>query len=241
MRQVPTYGVIGAGRMARHFIHYLKLLSIPSLQWTRACHDLTELKIFIQCCDPILILIKDDAIDTFISEHPRLNKKTLVHFSGSIATQQAIGAHPLMTFAHDLYTLEKYQTIPFIVDTQRLDFSQILPGLNNPHFIISPEMKNFYHSLCSMSGNFTTLLWQKMFKEMETQFHIPKEMIYPYLKQICHNLIADSENALTGPFIRNDKKTIANHQTALANDEYKLVYEGFFQMYFNKNQALEND
>jgi 2-dehydropantoate 2-reductase len=235
MRQVPTYGVIGAGRMARHFIYYLQLLSIPFLQWSRSQNDLSDLDNLIQRCNPILILIKDDAIEPFISTYPALNEKTLVHFSGALTTALAYGAHPLMTFANEVYTLEKYQKIPFIIDTQQLAFSDLMPAITNPHYIIKPEMKTYYHCLCTMSGNFTTLLWQKMFKEMEAQFKIPKEMVYPYMEKIQQNLLHDHLNALTGPFVRNDKNTITKHLAALGDDKFKAVYEGFLAMYFDNN------
>ncbi len=235
MRQVPMYGIIGAGHMARHFIHYLQLLSIPFQQWSRAENNVSDLDHLIQSCNPILILINDDAIELFITDHPHLKEKTLLHFSGALYTKLAVGAHPLMTFADDLYALNQYQKIPFILDNNELKFSQLMPGIPNPHHTISPEMKHYYHCMCSMSGNFTSLLWQKMFEEMTDKFNIPHEMIHPYLEQICQNLLRNQAGSLTGPFVRNDKKTISKHLDALTNDKFLSVYQGFLASYFNSD------
>src|SRR5262249_18259145 len=142
-------------------------------------------------CSPILLLINDDAIEFFIDQHPFLKEKLLVHFSGNLHTKLAYGTHPLSSFSDHFYTLETYQKIPFICDEGAPTFQILLPGLTNPHFTIPSHLKSFYHALCVLSGNFTTLLWQKFFTEFEKTFHIPKQQVYPYLEQVMKNLLTD--------------------------------------------------
>lgn len=230
MGQVPEYAIIGAGRMARHFCHYLHLLNIPYQQWSRKVDPAhTKLEAIIDRCNPIVILIHDGAIKSFISQHPFLQRKTLVHFSGSLRTELANSAHPLMTFSNELYSLNDYQKIPFVFEKGRLSINELLPGLSNPSFEIPVDLKPFYHAMCVMSGNFTALLWQKFFTELETVFKIPKEMAFPYLKQISLNLQKDSLSALTGPLVRKDQATIQANLQALANDPYQKVYQAFLE------------
>ena len=233
MRQVPKYAIIGAGRMARHFTYYLKLLEIPYIQWSRS-HDThhSSLEHAIQYGDIILLLIKDAAIEDFIHHHLANLNKTLVHFSGQLVTELAHGAHPLMSFGQNLYSLEVYQKIPFILDDDDISFHQLFPNLSNPHFKISRKDKPLYHSLCVLSGNFTVLLWQKLFDELENKFNIPKEYAHLYLQQICQNLQQDPKTALSGPLIRNDKMTISANLTALNNDPYQKVYQSFLEAYY---------
>lgn len=232
MRRVPTYGIIGAGRMARHFVHYLHLLNIPVNQWSRLA-DPQELTLptVIANSDPILILISDTAIESFIQNHSILQNKTLIHFSGCLITPLAHGAHPLMTFNNILYPFDVYQKTPFIIDQTEIEFSNLLPGLHNLHFFIPPHLKPFYHALCVMSGNFTGLLWQKFFTELEQTFQLPKEIIYPYLEQTLYNLRHHSQQAITGPLVRNDTTTINANLTALTNDPFQKIYQAFVDAY----------
>lgn len=232
MRQVPRYGIIGNGRMARHFTHYLHLLSIPYIQWSRAeQHSNTSLNTLISQCNPIIILISDAVIETFIHNYPLLHDKTLVHFSGNLITPLAYSAHPLMTFNHSLYELSCYEKISFIIEKEGLLFDELLPGLANPHFAIPKTLKPLYHSLCVLSNNFTVLLWQKFFSELENTFDIPKHAAHFFLTQTCHNLIANEHTALTGPLTRGDNNTIAANLVALEGDPFQKVYQAFLEAY----------
>jgi predicted short-subunit dehydrogenase-like oxidoreductase (DUF2520 family) len=232
MRQVPRYTIIGSGRVARHFAHYFHLLDIPCRQWSRQTDpEEKNVSAVIEDADIILILISDPAIESFIQHHSLLQNKTCIHFSGCLVTPLAHGTHPLMTFSNELYDLETYRQMAFISEQGGPEFKLLFPHLNNPHFVIPPAMKAFYHSLCVLSGNFTCLLWQKLFTELEHRLKIPKEAAYPYLKQIAGNLSAYPDQALTGPLARGDKATIAAHLNVLADDPFKKIYQAFVEVY----------
>jgi 2-dehydropantoate 2-reductase len=233
MRQVP-YLIIGSGRMAKHMQCYLDLLHIPYRAWSRQYNTPEELKTLSLHSDIILLLIKDSAITYFIEQHSFLKDKKLVHFSGNLLLPGVWGAHPLMTFMPSLYDLECYRKMPFILQENSPELSDLLPGLNNPYYKIPNKMRSYYHAMCVIGGNFTTLIWQKFFDELEQRLGLPKEAAYPYLQQIASNLMHHAEYALTGPLIRGDKLTIANHLQALSEDEFKNVYQAFVEMYENK-------
>lgn len=228
MHQTVTYGILGDGRVARHVSAYFDLLGIPHLDWARRtaqgmgvapAEALKDAQI-------LLVLLKDDAIESFIQEHPTLQDRPLVHFSGSLVTPLAFGAHPLMTFGPDPYDLETYEAIPFVLD-EGASFSELFPGLKNRHYTLAKELKPLYHALAVMSGNFTTLLWQKLFRDFPERLSLPPEIALPYLHQVTCNLNSLPTQALTGPLARRDRATIASNLQALQGDEFEGVYRAF--------------
>ncbi|MCH9770423.1 MAG: DUF2520 domain-containing protein [Gammaproteobacteria bacterium] len=230
MRQVP-YTLIGNGRLAMHLCYYFQQLNIPFQHWYRQSQ--TELADVVASSSRVLLLISDDAIETFIHEHPYLQEKFLIHCSGQLVTPLAHGAHPLMSFGAQHYTLNEYQIIPFILEQEGPDFNDLLPGLPNPHYKIANKLKPRYHTLCVLANNFTTLLWQKFFKGLETDLHLPQSIGKPYLAQTLKNLLNDPANALTGPLKRQDQLTLEKNLAALANDPYQQVYQAFINAYNN--------
>lgn len=229
MRQVPQYLIIGNGRVARHFCHYFSRLNISYTQWKRP-EPLARLKELASAATHILILISDQAIEPFITEHLQGVKAVKVHFSGALVSQLAYGAHPLMTFNTGLYALDKYQSIPFVVDAAAPEFDTLLPGLSNAHVRLAPELKAKYHALCVLSGNFSCLLWQKFFSALESDLHLPPETGYAYLRQQTENLLADYASAFTGPLARGDKETIRKNLTALEGDPFQRIYQSFVDL-----------
>ncbi len=230
--------IIGNGRVAGHFAHYFNLLGLPYQRWARprsvstpdSGSETDSLSRAISASSHVLILITDSAIEEFIATyHDVFAGKTLVHFSGCLFTPLAYGAHPLMAFTEAFLTLTDYERIPFIVEADRLPFKKILPGLKNPHYYIPSKLKPYYHSLCVMSGNFSTLLWDKLFTELNKKFGIPDEAAFPYLEQVCENLKNRGIPALTGPLARNDCTTIKNNLQALEKDPFREVYAGFLR------------
>lgn len=237
MRQVPTqthYAIIGNGRVARHFSHYLSLLEIPYKQWSRS--DKIPLAPVVASCNTVFLLINDSVIETFIEEQPCLENVCCVHFSGSLVTDLAHGAHPLMTFGSDLYSLETYQSIPWVLDASAPAFDVLFPGLSNPSFSIDGDKKAYYHALCVMSNNFTTLLWSKFFDSIAKVINIPKEYLIPYCEQTMKNIVKDHHAALTGPLVRDDQITLNNNLNALENDAFEIVYRAFIKAYQEENK-----
>lgn len=233
MRQVPNYLIIGNGRAARHFCHYLGLLQIPFQNWSRDNNTQDELVDFVKDASHILLLISDGAIEDFINNNPYLlNVKYLIHCSGSLTLENCFAAHTPITFGPDLYDKENYLAMAFILEEGAPDFSVLLPGLPNKNFKIPKKMKPLYHALCVIGGNFTCLLWQKFFSELETKFKLPKEIVYPYMDQVIENLKSSSANSLTGPLARGDKKTIEANLKSLAGDPYQKIYQAFVEAYY---------
>jgi predicted short-subunit dehydrogenase-like oxidoreductase (DUF2520 family) len=247
MRQVPAselqkrprhasrahYLVIGDGRLARHLCHYLKLSELPFDQWSRK-QALVYLKGLTERATHVFIAISDGGIEPFLKAHPFLLNRTCVHFSGALVSSLAPSAHPLMTFGPDLYELETYQTISFILERGRSRFAELFPDFTNASFEIEASQKPLYHALCAMSGNFTVLLWEKVFAQFSNELGVPIDVLYPYLTQVAANLIQSpkGESVLTGPLARSDFGTIEKHLAALGTDPYAGVYRAFVEAFF---------
>lgn len=232
MGQVPLEGApsflfVGNGRLSRHLQHYFGLLNLNYRVWTRGG---PPLKVALDGCTHALLLISDDALLDFLHTHPELQNHTVVHFSGSLATDLAWGTHPLMTFSQNLYRLEEYREIHFVVDHQAPEFEKLLPGLPNPHHRLDSDLKARYHAECVLSGNFTAMLWSHFFQVLEDKLGLPRQAALPYLRQVAANL-QNEANPLTGPLVRGDQATVQRNLQALEGDPYQGVYTSFVQAY----------
>ena len=235
MRQVPAldaspFGIVGNGRVARHFQHYFNLIGLSVCARSRRVEGPSPPEALAPC-RTILLLIPDAAIVPFIEIWPALREKRLVHCSGSLVTPTAEAAHPLMTFGPELYDLSDYQAIPFVLDSDGTPFAELLPGLPNPTFSIAASDRQYYHALCVMAGNFSTLLWVKLFDELQRRFDIPPPAAHPYLARVTTSVMADASRALTGPLSRGDTDTIALNLKALDGDPFQAVYAAFVRAY----------
>lgn len=237
MRQVPKYLLIGDGRVARHLARYFSLLKLKNVtRWDRA-KPVSRLHALAADATHILLAINDGAIDAFIDEHLAHYDATKIHFSGSLVTKKAFGAHPLMTFGPKLYDLDKYRAIPFIVDSTAPGWKALFPQLKNPHERLNPAQKAKYHALCVMAGNFSCLLWQKLFDGLADEMGIAPGTADLYLLQQTENLLADYKTALTGPLARGDTGTINRNLKALDGDAFQPVYRAFVKAYTDKQNA----
>jgi hypothetical protein len=136
-----------------------------------------------------------------------------------------------MSFNPDVYTLEQYITIPFVLDHDAPPFAALLPGLTNQHAYLDKSLKAKYHALCVLSGNFSCLLWQKLLNSLEGEFHLPSTFAQAYLRQQTENLLHNPATALTGPIVRHDVATISNNIAALAGDPFQDIYKSFISCY----------
>ena len=232
MGQVPAYTIIGDGRVARHFSHYFNLQKIPFNTWARKTHTESELKSIVSSSEKILLLLKDGAIESFVHAHSFLKEKKLIHFSGSLVLEEIQGMHPLMSFSENLYSVDEYQRIPFVVEKGNSSFIEIFPGLLNPSYEIEKEKKALYHAYCVLAGNFSTLLWKSAFDSFENKLGLPRELAFPYLEQITKNLKQDSSKALTGPLMRKEHEVVQKHLELFKESSEGVIYQAFVKAYF---------
>lgn len=233
MGQVPSYLIIGDGRLARHFKYYLSLLHIPCVSWHRA-QSTKLLQHLVQINTVILLLIADDAIAAFSGQHDLAGHPGLVHCSATVAIDGISFAHPLMSFNTDLYDASLYPTIPFAIAEKGPSLAELLPGLANPSFRLPSAKRDLYHALCVMGGNFSTMLWQQFFDGMQQSLGIDRALLLPYVNQVSQNTM-QSDHAVTGPLVRGDQGTIAKHLNALGDDPLAHVYRAMLNLHQEAN------
>ena len=241
-----NYTIIGGGKLARHFSHYFSLLGLPHTAWARDRfseintshqHDAAQrLKHAIADSKRVLLLVSDNAIKPLLKQYPFLHDKQLIHCSGAMSFPGVAGVHPLMTFPDDLYTLEIYQSVPFMLESGH-EFTTLFPGLENPHFSIEVENKARYHAMCVAAGNFTQILWRAVSSRFESQLGLPPETLNPYLQQLSENFRVSPENALTGPHSRGDVQTIERNLQSLQGDALQDLYASFTDFYSKEQQV----
>lgn len=221
-----TYLIIGNGRTARHMTHYLWLLGHQTKHWHYRESNQTPLESLVSQCDRTLLLIKDSAIESFLRDFPFLRSSKTVHFSGAIDVLGIGNVHPLISFSHELFNLEFYQQIPFAIFTdEAANLEHLLPGLNNPSFVLPKKSKGLYHGLCVASGNLTVLLWQLVGQVFKDQLNVPHERLIPYLESIAQNLKTHWAKALTGPIARRDEITLSKNSEALRETPLNDIFE----------------
>lgn len=246
------YLLVGSGRLARHLACYFDHTSLQYLQWSRNNDPLfnSEWKEYpdpekrwehlIAQASHVVLLIKDEAIGEFYHLHPELKDKVCIHCSGTFQHPEIHSAHPLMTFGPQLYASEVYEEMAFVTEVGCLSFHQLFPQLANKSYMIPVEEKAFYHCLCVMAGNFTTLLWQQVEREMQSRLGLPLEAIEPYKLQVFRNTLENAQSSLTGPLVRGDYKTISAHLDTLSNHPLREVYKSFVELYQSSHPSHSN-
>lgn len=218
-------GIVGGGRLARHFGHYLRESGIAVRAWTRSSG--LPLDDALGPAPVVFLLITDDAIEPFVRAHPELRSRFLAHCSGSLVTPLARGMHPLMTFGPDLYGLAVYWAVPFVCDAGGPLFRELFPTLPNPSFALAPDRKPLYHALTDLAGNLTPLLWEKLFLTFERELGLPRDAATLYLRRVMDVCEGPSPFPRTGPIARGDGRTVRRNLAALGGDPIAAVYEGF--------------
>lgn len=237
---MTNYAIVGGGRLARHFSEYFRILEIPHTRWTRdhrsafnslAIPDAKQrLQAAVRDADRVLLLVSDSSIVAVLRQYPFLHEKQLIHCSGSLSIPGVAGAHPLMTFSGQLYPLESYRRIPFVLESGS-SFKHLFPGLQNPHFEIGAKDKGRYHAMCVMAGNFSQLLWKSISDRFDKDLGLPAGILHPYLCQIAENFMAAPQSALTGPLTRGDGKTIERNLNSLHGDPLQDLYTAFIRFH----------
>jgi len=239
MTQRPELLLIGDGRLARHLAHYFMQLGVRHASWSRGGHSdgrCPELAAMVHPGTRALLAISDSAIEPFIEANPRLQRVPRVHFSGRLTSTRATAAHPLFSFAATFYDRDTYERIPFVLDRGSPPLTSVIPGLHNPSFFIDPGQRSRYHALVVLAGNFATLLWRKLFFELERELGLARAHALPYLESVVRGLAGDGA-PLSGPLSRGDHDTIRRNLEALKGDPFEAVYRAFVSAY-EEQQAL---
>lgn len=233
------YLLVGNGRLSKHLQYYFSKLDLQFSVWERS-QGFEKLSNLAEEATHILFLISDSAIQDFYHSHFQNSNQTLIHFSGALEIPGVIGIHPLMTFSHELYEFSFYEQIPFITTQLEID----LPGLKNPIYQIKKEDKLYYHALCVIGGNLTSLLTSKIRNGM-MELGLPENISKPFVQKSIENVYSNPKGFFTGPLARKDVLTIQRNLSSLQNDPYQNIYKAFLNLtipeFLDKNKEGVNE
>lgn len=241
--------LVGDGKLSQHLQFYFKSLGISFKCVSRRGNSPQQIRNAISQSVHILLALSDSGISDFKDKYYnkiecKTKKQIWVHFSGALSVKNLISVHPLMSFSGQIFSLEKYKKIHFVLSSnkgKKLKLNEIIPGLPNSYSYIADKEKAYYHTMCVIGGNFPIFLWSKMEKEL-MELNIPKAAIEIYLRNVLDNFIQFSSQALTGPIQRNDKITIKKNLNSLKEkkDSFFIIYQAFLKMNIQKNKSLKD-
>ncbi len=221
------YGIAGDGRASRHLRRYFALLGIPYKLWHRRSGKSPEA--VLAPCTAVFVLLPDAAIEPFITAHPFLKDKTVIHFSGSLSVPGAFAMHPFRPLASRPLTLSEYRAVPFALEPG-VSLRRLVPEFRNPSFTVRPERKPLYHALCVLGANLPVLLWSRALAGLSA-FGVSRAAATAYFRSSLDNFAADPAGALTGPLVRGDAATVSANIKALGRDPYARIYSSFADAY----------
>jgi len=189
-------------------------------------------------CDVIAIAVSDDAIPSIVGDLARelvADSSTFVfHVSGRsgaaiidpLRDRGALTAaiHPAMTFTgHPEREVAQMAQARFAVTGSSASASQqaraIVALLGGVSIEIAEAQRTLYHAaLCHASNHLVTLLTGASHALARAGVDDPASLLAPLVRAALLNSLDRGFDALSGPLLRGDERTIEGHLAALATD-----------------------
>lgn len=147
---------------------------------------------------------------------------------------QCLSMHPLQTFASAELGLSALRGSYFSLegDAEAMDTGrQLVLDLGGNSFTINASSKTLYHAAACMASNFLTTLLGSVadtLKLCAAEEEIPLAAMAPLIHTAVTNTLSiGAAEALTGPIVRGDLTTVAQHldQLKQANPQLWLLYQ----------------
>lgn len=189
-----------------------------------------------------IIAVKDDAI-TSVAKQLKLKDKIIVHTSGSVSmdvlrsVSKNYGVfYPLQTFSKDKKI--NFRNIPVCIEASNSGTSTVLQYFaksisGNVKKVNSAQRKKIHLAAvfaCNFSNHMYTIAEALLAKDK-----LPFNLLKPLIMETADKIKANAPGKMqTGPAIRGDKKTMAEHMKLLAKEKelqkiYKLLSESIIR------------
>jgi predicted short-subunit dehydrogenase-like oxidoreductase (DUF2520 family) len=184
----------------------------------------------------IILTVPDDEVEPVTAElassDVQWQDKFVFHCSGLLSSESLIslekkGArtasiHPVQSFPQKKPDPGAFQDIYFSLEGKQDSLelaTKIVRQLDGKHFFLEAKNKPLYHTACSMASNFLVTLLDTATELLE-QAGLTKskasQVLYPLVQGTLQNVKKfDASSALTGPIVRGDERSIAQHIQAL--------------------------
>jgi predicted short-subunit dehydrogenase-like oxidoreductase (DUF2520 family) len=223
--QKPIFALVGQGRVGRAFAAYLKARQLPFIVLERkeifslAPSEASSLR-------AVLLAISDPSIAEIANKLNKIYLETpLVHFSGSIRSDAAIGFHPLYYFTNRTLSVEEFEMIPFVSDPGGAGvFRQLFCEFQNPVVEVTRDKDAFYHALCVLLGNLPLLIQDRSARLLSQHYGLPPEACIPFLQSLLKNFAESAKmpasSLVAGPVARRDELSTQAHLKAVSTDPF---------------------
>jgi len=213
---MKKYLLIGNSKAAINFSSYLKSKGIKHSKVE--FRKINLLKDKLNLFDVFFILTKDDKIIPVYKKYLKKLNKPVFHFSGCIYHNKIVSMHPIFSFTKKPIPKKEFEKIIFTSENPK-KIKEILPWFKNKIIEIKPKEKPYYHSLLTIYFSFPIIMKKIIEKEMQ-KFSIDED----YLNKLFRKKFIEKNITITGPIIRNDKKTIKKHLKALRKKPFFEIY-----------------
>lgn len=207
-------------------------------------HIATTFQEVIDRCDIVFLTVPDNAIEEVaqaLNMLESLDTSYFVHTSGAHTLQslailrhksRGIGSiHPAYPFAHRNDNTLNLSNVTFAIEASNIEIENHLKQLvldtkGNP-IVLTSDKKRLYHAAMVFTSNYTVTLYSigiSLLKSLEIDDAIAANTLNQLLKSTVNNL--DSlglPEALTGPLVRNDTRTIKAHLETLNKVDTNLA------------------
>ncbi|MUP45524.1 DUF2520 domain-containing protein [Gramella sp. BOM4] len=233
--------IIGAGNVAAHL--YRSISAAEDLQvsqvYNRTAENLGFVRDFKKRCTDInelekaelfLIAVKDEAIEEIADVLPD-SGGVVAHTSGSqslktLSKFQNFGVfYPLQTFSKNKEV--NFREVPVCLEAssdENLEFLKEVAGkVSDKIFEVNSEQRKALHLSAVFVNNFSNHLYA-LAAEYCKENGLPFKILQPLIKETAAKIeTLPPYSAQTGPALRNDQKTIAEHLKMLNKDQ-KNIY-----------------
>lgn len=247
--------MIGAGNLATRISVSLKAKNVDVVQvFSRTEKSASVLAQKLRCgftCDPLnvtndadiyIISVSDSALCELLPKI-NFNNKLIAHTAGSVSIDVLKESSANYGVFYPLQTFSKQRTIdfslvPFCIEANSFANERILvelaSKLSGDVRIISSEQRKQIHLAAVFASNFVNHMLavsSKILAEKE----VPLDILFPLIDEtIAKAKAIDPVLAQTGPAVRNDQNTIAEHMRMLSKtSDLKELYDNLSKSILN--------
>jgi predicted short-subunit dehydrogenase-like oxidoreductase (DUF2520 family) len=184
--------------------------------------------------DLFMIAVKDDAIVSVAQQLAKFKKLT-VHTSGATDLAALLAIIPEAGVLYPLQTFSKekginFRSVPLCIEgideAVTSELEQLARTISNKVYRVNSGQRKTLHLAAVFACNFTNYLYDvalNLLAENNMDFELLRPLILETAEKVQHNLPADVQ---TGPAIRQDELTMANHLQMLKDEpQLRMIYE----------------
>jgi predicted short-subunit dehydrogenase-like oxidoreductase (DUF2520 family) len=179
--------------------------------------------------DVVLLCVPDGEIAAAARAIAPRDGRLVGHCSGAtgldvLAPHEAFGLHPLTTVTHAGAAFAGAGaavagTTPRAEATARA----LAQELGMHPFAVAAEDRAAYHAAASIAANFLTTV-EEAAERLAATAGVPRSALVPLVRAAVENWAAlGGRDALTGPIVRGDERTVARQRAAIAERTPELV------------------